>query len=257
MIITIPSEKVEATNEISLHLRGQCIGQTRIPINYDITGIKLSDVNENIQEIYIMIGGQVVLRYAKKDFDNIVLPDGGLLLSKCVYHTTYIVVKYDKKYIEANTQYEVREEEIEEDIVEDEEVTFLGADGEYHTGRRVYRVKRSTGKKISTAVGYNLINTPTIELAVQESIVQQESHKTPIMTPFWVKIVINPVVCDEKEFEYLKTKYNFVPDDTTIDIDTEYKNNCIITGKVRNNIVYNWSMASLETTFSQYLYPHE
>ena len=201
----------------------------------DISEIKLINPEKHeIDKIIISIGGQDILEYEGDEINNIVLPEGGLLVSKTLYLTCNIKIYFNEDYIKSKCIYRMEDEY--ETIVEEgtELLQFRDADtdeireGYLHASRR-----ERTGKKLRVLLSYPHIELPIIEC----TLVPATEATGRIVTPFWDNIRIDPANNSLDNVQHLINKYEMHMIDGSSLIEEYYKMKPFI-AKIKNGIQY-------------------
>lgn len=206
----------------------------------DISEIKLiNPENHEIDRIAINIGGQNVLIYKGDEIHNIILPEGGLLVSKAIYHTFNIKLYFNEDYIKDKCVYGMEDEY--ETIVEEgtELVQFRDADTDEIREGYLYNSRREkTGKKIKKLLHYPYLDLPTMEC----TLIPATEAKGRIVTPFWDKIKIDPSNYSINDVNRLIEKFELRMADGTSIIE-HYENNKSFIAIIKNGIQYMDNMA--------------
>jgi hypothetical protein len=249
MIVNISSENIKANSKNNYSYTQYLRGPSGIPNGYDIEAIKFKNISPAIYEIHINIGGgAVLLKYDKDEFDNIKLPEYGILASKCPFHTIAIQYKVDNAYIQHNSVYE---EEDEMEVVEEEEeyeITIRTADGELHTGRPVRITERPTGRKIMSVIDTPDIQIPEVELSLKEG----RPTTGRIVAAFTQKLTIDPSKMPLPYIDKLINEHYFlakISGERDFNIYNAVRENRIIPGTVRNHIQYSHGLAGMTQHF--------
>jgi hypothetical protein len=216
-----------------------------IPKNMDIASIKLHNVNLNIiDKVSIDIGGMEILSFVGDEINNIVLPDEGILSSKCIYHTIDIIFHFNKKYIDDNSTFVWEDEYVEEEIETDEIVCVRNPEtGDVYHTNVIKLVKKQTGKKIKIITKPVTIEIPDIELTFKPEF---KTSETWIVTPIYQKILVDPKKWKTVE-QLSKYQANTIDDEMTI--EENFENGEPFHVKIRNELKYCNNLAGLAYAF--------
>jgi hypothetical protein len=206
----------------------------------DISEIKLiNPENHVIDKIAIWIGGENILEYEGDEIDNIILPEGGLLVSKASYLTFNIKIFFNEEYIRSKCSYAMEDEY--ETIIEEgtELLQFKDAETDEVREGYLYSSRRErTGKKVRTLLSYPCIDLPIIECI----LVTARDSSGRIITPFWDTIKIEPSKDSTDYVNRLIEKHELQMKDGT-SIMEHYKEGEPFIAKIKNGIQYIGNMA--------------
>jgi hypothetical protein len=218
-----------------------------LPRNMEISGIKLHNVNlELLDSVSIYIGGSEILSFEGNEMNNIILPEDGILLSKCIYHCVDIYFHFNKQYIKNKSKI-VLEDEYETEEVETDEYVYVRnpETGEIYSTNVIKLIKKPTGRKIEVSVSDPVIKIPEIEITLKPIF---ESSDQLIESIIWQKYLITP---EYDTWEYIKSMIDRfelqMPDGSSV--EEYYKKGKPFYSKIKNKLKYIGQMAGLAYGF--------
>jgi hypothetical protein len=218
-----------------------------LPRNMEIVSIKLSNVKlEMFDEVSIHIGGTKVLSFEGNEINNIILPDEGILLSKCIYHCVDIYLHFNKHYIKNKSKI-ILEDEYEIEEVETDEYVYVRnqESGELYSTNVIKLIKKPTGRKIEATVSDPVVVIPDIEFTLKPMF---ESSESLIESVIWQKYLINP---EYDNWEYIKSmidRFELQMSDGS-SVEEYYKKAKPFYAKIKNKLKYIGQMAGLAYGF--------
>lgn len=163
--VHIPSQEVVLTaDKPRFRMILNTESTTKIPINYDISGIDFTFPNE-LKEVRIYIGKQLIAEFDHDTKDQ--LSNFPLYLSLCRYMYTEFEFVYCETWLAENEQYVFEDEYTEIEEYGDEMEVFDG--DEYHYGRAVYRKNVPTGGTVRKIVKGVTVAIPSITFHIVEN----------------------------------------------------------------------------------------
>lgn len=218
-----------------------------LPRNMEIEKIKLHNVNlEILDEVSIHIGGTKILSFEGNEMNNIVLPEEGILLSKCVYHCVDIYFHFNKQFLKNNTKI-VLEDEYETEEVETEEYVCVRnpETNEVYSTNVIKLIKKPTGRKVEVSVRDPTVGIPDIEVTLKP---ENESAEKIIESIIWQKYLVTP---EYDTWEYIKSlvdRFELNMEDGKT-VEEYYKRGKPFYAKIKNRLKYIAQMAGLAYGF--------
>jgi hypothetical protein len=213
----------------------------------DIASIKLHNVNlDIIDEVSIYIGGSKILSFEGKEINNIVLPNEGILLSKCMYHNVDIFINFNKSYIRDNSEVVIENEYETEEVKTDRIVYVKNPEtGKVYPTSEFELIRKPTGRNIEVVRSYPTLEIPDVEIGLKPAF---ESIDKWIITPVWQKYLVTP---DVDTWEFIKSLIDRfqLKTNTEVSVEELYKRGKPFYGKIRNEIKYISGMAGLAYGF--------
>lgn len=207
------------------------------PSGYDIEGITFQNLDKTIFErVTLYIGNGIEINYNNDEFNNIILPEGGILASRILHHKFGIRFKIKEEYIQNISKYKQVDEYEEIEQVSEEIITFKTLDGKTYEGRSYKIIRRPTGKKVHVLEEYPTIVIPSIEFKVKKT--EATSIDTVYTTMYWQPFTIDPIQFPTSYVKKVRNEYCFTPNNPAIDIDTYIQDGKQITGKIKVIITY-------------------
>lgn len=218
-----------------------------IPRNMEISKIKFNNLNlEIVDKISIYIGGSEILSFEGNEMNNIILPDEGILLSKCIYHCVDMYFHFNKNYIKSKSKIVLEDEYETEEVETDEYVNVRNPEtGEIYLTNIIKLIKKSTGRKIEVSVLDPYIEIPEIEVTL---IPEFESSEQIIESIIWQKYLVTP---EYDTWEYVKSlidRFELKMEDGK-SVEETYKLGKPFYGKIKNKLKYIGQMAGLTYGF--------
>lgn len=171
--------------ELAYHGSTRCDELIQIPASMDISSIKLLNADESIiEKVTLLIGGNNGIRLVFKgsDIHSLPLPEGGILFSKLLYLTKYLIIDYKDEYLESRKIYgDYEEEYIDQEEITEELVQIQGFDGNVHSGYKITNTVMPSGRTKRKQIGFNEIKVPDIEITLSEP-------KSISKTPYWESV---------------------------------------------------------------------
>ena len=218
-----------------------------IPRNMEISKIKFNNLNlEIVDKISIYIGGSEILSFEGNEMNNIILPEEGILLSKCIYHCVDMYFHFNKQYIKNKSKIVLEDEYETEEVETDEYVNVRNPEtGEIYSTNIIKLIKRPTGKKIEVSIADPYVEIPEIEVTLMPEF---ESNEQIIESIIWQKYLVTP---EYDTWEYVKSlidRFELKMEDGK-SIEEYYKVGKPFYAKIKNKLKYIGQMAGLAYGF--------
>lgn len=218
-----------------------------LPRNMDIASIKLNNVDlEMLDEVSIYIGGTKVLSFEGNEMNNIVLPEEGILLSKCIYHCVDMYFHFNKQFLKNNSK-TILEDEYETEEVETEDMVTVRhpETNEVFYTNIIKCEKKPTGRKMEVIISHPNIEIPDIEVTLKPEF---ESTEKWIESIIWQKYLVTP---EYDTWEYIRSlvdRFELKMTDQK-SVEEYYKEGKPFYAKIKNIIKYSGQMAGLLYSF--------
>ena len=211
--------------------------------NNEISSIKIHNANLNmIDKVSINIGGTEILSFEENEINNIVLPEDGILLSKCIFHTVDIYFHFNKHFLRNNSRFKIEDEYETKEIETDEVVCVKHPEtGELYYTNVIKIIKNPTGRNIEVSVSDPIVEIPDIEVTLKA---QFESREEIIESVIWQKYLVTP---EYDTWEYVKSlvdRFELKMEDGK-SVEEYYKRDKPFYAKIKNKLKYIGQMAGL------------